>query len=58
MKTKLAGISAFIGMLLIMGAVGTDDYYTVQGIYHSINYVQIIVGLIMLGWPALVKKYD
>lgn len=55
-KEQMKELSMFVGLLLLIGAAGTDDYYTMQGLYHSINYVQIIIGLILMGWPVLASR--
>ena len=53
----MAEILAFIGLFIILGAVGTDDYYTMQGIYHSLTEVILTsaVGFI-LTLPLLLKN--
>lgn len=51
---KASGIAAAIGFFLIICVAGNIDYYMELGVDHAVNYVQIIVGLVMMmQYPAM-----
>lgn len=64
MKTLkiLSGIICAIGMVLIIGAIGQDDFNTmVLQQAHTTNWIQIIIGFLMMVQLPLVimrKRHD
>lgn len=53
----MAEILAFIGLFIILGAVGTDDYYSMQGIYYPITELILTSAVgVILTLPLLLKK--
>lgn len=50
----LSGIIFAVGLFMIIGEVGTDDFYTMElHMEHSINWVRIMLGFMLL-LPAAV----
>lgn len=58
----LFGIMLAVGMVLIIGAVGQDDFVTTElEQAHSLDWIQIIIGFLMM-FPFVIinvrKRHD
>lgn len=53
----ISGIIFAVGLLLIIGAVGQDDFFTMElEQAHAMNWIQIIIGMLMALQFVVVKK--
>lgn len=55
----IAALSFMIGFMLVAGAIGTDDFYTMElHQQHALQLTHVIIGLLMCLPVVLISKVN